>query len=141
MAISGGGIDTSFIKYLETAYDPENPPKILLWEVPGHYRLNTNRYVSMLEQLLGMLDRDCKDPVATATIPSLTSSKLILEGLEQKIQDGTSYTLSFIFSEPISGNFLFIYRIVADNGQGEKREQRYRRLFIRRDRAGEAKEF
>ena len=52
MAQSGGGYDGAITDYLNSELFREQPPKILIWEVPGYYSLNTHSfYKNLLEGL------------------------------------------------------------------------------------------
>lgn len=41
MAVTGAGIDASIISYLNSAHYKGNEPKIVIWEIPGYYKLET----------------------------------------------------------------------------------------------------
>ena len=49
VATSGGGYDESLIEYLKSPMFDEQPPKLIIWEVPGYYSLNqTDFYETVL---------------------------------------------------------------------------------------------
>lgn len=41
MAVAGAGIDTSIISYMNSAHYKDSKPKIVVWEIPGYYKLGT----------------------------------------------------------------------------------------------------
>ena len=52
VATSGGGFDESLISYLGSEAFRQQPPKLIIWEVPGYYSLNqVSFYDSVLKQL------------------------------------------------------------------------------------------
>ncbi len=54
VATSGGGFDESLITYLGSDSFKQQPPKLIIWEVPGYYSLNqVNFYEEVLSQLEG----------------------------------------------------------------------------------------
>lgn len=53
MATSGGGFDESLLQYLASAEFQTQPPKILIWEVPGYYNLKQPSFYEDLRAILG----------------------------------------------------------------------------------------
>lgn len=54
LAKSGGGYDEAITTFLASDLFREHPPKILIWEVPGYYSLNTGAFY---ERLLGSMEK------------------------------------------------------------------------------------
>ncbi len=55
VATSGGGFDESLITYLGSESFKQNPPKLIIWEVPGYYSLSQPAFY---ETVLGQLEKN-----------------------------------------------------------------------------------
>jgi alginate biosynthesis protein AlgX len=60
VSVGGGGPDTAILDYLSSDAYRKNPPKVLIWEVPGHYSLNSK---ALHAQILPSIPTECKNPV------------------------------------------------------------------------------
>ncbi len=52
LAKSGAGYDGAILDYLSTDDFKQNPPKLLIWEVPGYYKLNSKTFYKKMVRLL-----------------------------------------------------------------------------------------
>lgn len=52
LARSGGGYDGALLKYLKSEDFKINPPRLLIWEVPGYYSLNSKTFYKKVVRLL-----------------------------------------------------------------------------------------
>jgi len=52
LAKSGGGYDGAILDYLNSDDFKQNPPKLLIWEVPGYYKLNSKTFYKKMVRLL-----------------------------------------------------------------------------------------
>ncbi len=60
VSVGGGGPDTAILDYLSSDAYRKTPPKVLIWEVPGHYSLNSK---ALYAQILPSIPTECKNPV------------------------------------------------------------------------------
>lgn len=58
LAKSGGGYDGAILDYLKSEDFKANPPKLLIWEVPSYYSLNSKSFYKKMVRLLKQNDRD-----------------------------------------------------------------------------------
>lgn len=56
LAIAGGGIDTSPLDYFSSDFFRTKPPKIIIWELPGHYNLNDS---TLYNQIVPAIEGAC----------------------------------------------------------------------------------
>lgn len=64
-SLPGGGQDGSFIQYLLNEYDMNNPPKVILWELPVSYALDDSL---MYRQLIPAIKGGCNAASKDVTV-------------------------------------------------------------------------
>ena len=104
-AISGVGYDDPLLIYLGSDEFKADPPKLIVWEIPGYYTLNGDKdiYKTVPASVWG----DCSD-VATAvtkTVDALPEDKITLFDTKNgdKIPEASYLTLSF--DKPVKKKF------------------------------------
>jgi alginate biosynthesis protein AlgX len=124
-ALPGSGQDGSLIQYLQSEdYDPNNPPKLIIWELPASYRMETEL---SYRQLIPAIKGGCRDGSETLLSSSLPDTQLVqgerLEVLQnaganrKQVKEKNAF-LSFNFSDSRLKDFYVI--VYYDNGQRDK---------------------
>jgi alginate biosynthesis protein AlgX len=94
MSVSGGGLDTAVISYLNSQYYKEKPAKIAIWEVPGYYGISEQH--DFFRQSLPAVYGDC-------------SGKALASRENMAIYDNSLIALSRLAAEKIRGSNHYIY--------------------------------
>lgn len=127
-AISGGGFDDSLIAYLVSDRFKNNPPKALVWEIPGYYALDGDAARKTLFQAIPSIEGDCANPAAVSAPTRIDADSVtLLDNLGDKnIQDAKSYVY-LSFDAPVKKNFSVTYTNQNDTQQTLKfsRSKRY----------------
>lgn len=113
-AISGGGIDDAIMNYLGSNEYKTNPPKIIIWEIPGYYALDGGVVGTRLRQLQAATFRACDKPIAESKGAALNGE--VLQG--QKIPSSTPYYFGVKFAQPIKEEFTATFTF--DNGKTDE---------------------
>ncbi|MBU6234411.1 MAG: hypothetical protein KGQ41_01085 [Alphaproteobacteria bacterium] len=127
MAVSGGGIDTAMIKYMNSDHKKANKAKLIIWEVPGYYDLN--KHQGLFRQAIPGLYGDCgKENLAEATGVAVDDENVVLlEDLADKNMTGSDYYLYLNFSKPIKKPVMVDFRFPKDRDRTKiKRSDRYK---------------
>lgn len=118
-AVAGGGLEDAMLSYLASKEYKENPPKLIVWEIPGYYNLNGEDAVSTLRRLIPAVYGRCQTPVADAKGIKLTSDEIDIFGdLSGKIPAGTAFYLSGNFSQPENTKIDIAFQ--DSNGKSQK---------------------
>ena len=113
MSVSGGGLDTAMISYLNSPFFREKPARIAIWEIPGNYNLSeqNNFFREAIPAVYGI----CQNPVTMAEDIAITHKNLlVLDGLEKKNVRGGNYYLNLVFDEPVTKSFSVDFRYDGD---------------------------
>lgn len=127
MAVSGGGIDTAMISYLNTAHKKAGKAKLVIWEVPGYYDLN--KHQGLFRQAIPGLYGDCgEDAIAESKGVKVDDEIVtIFEGLEDKEITGSKYYLYLNFSKPVKKAYMVDFRFPKDRDRTKMtRSARYK---------------
>ncbi|MCF8495750.1 MAG: hypothetical protein K9G62_03685 [Alphaproteobacteria bacterium] len=125
-ALSGAGVDTSMLAYINSKDFKEKPAKIAVWEVPGYYDLNKMNAQIFL-QAIPALYGDCEDAAFASNTVRLTGEKIDLLGdLSAKNILGETYYLHLAFEKPVKNKFTLAlsYQKFEDK-QSFSRSNRY----------------
>lgn len=126
LAISGGGITSSIMSYLNSQNFQDHPPKFLLWEVPSYYPLDHKK---LYRQLIPAVSGRCTSQNAVAEFSTKLESiktPLFLNIADKKIS-GDQYFIHLHFDHPVkdSFNIIFKYKDGAKRAFKFKRSKRY----------------
>lgn len=111
LAISGGGKDDSLIAYLVSESFKENPPKFLIWEIPGYYDLGGEGMRKTVRQAIASAYGSCEKPLAKFGPEEIQGKQLtIIGGIEdKKILPETAY-LEIGFDEAVKKDFSVFFQ-------------------------------
>jgi len=125
MSVSGGGIDTAMISYLNSDHFKENKAKLVIWEVPGYYDLNN--HIGFYRQATPAISNDCGSEALVEEVLTLKgNTPIILTNLEGKNIQGSEYYLYLKFSEAIKKRFTVDFRYIKNRDKYTlKRSNRY----------------
>lgn len=126
VAISGGGYDASLLAYFASAQYKDHPPKVIVWELPGHYDINKSDF---FRQLLPAIYGDCAgSSLADSGAVTLNDFRVdVLHDLENKSIPVASAYLHLNYGAPERKSFTMTWEDSA-NGRGRfrfKRTNRY----------------
>lgn len=123
-AISGGGFDDSLIAYLVSDQFKKNPPKVIVWEIPGYYALDGEASRKTLFQAIPSIQGDCANPIAVSEPVKLKGEIVtLLDNLEGKnALDADSY-LYLSFDAPVKKNFS----VTVNNQDNSKQTLKFSR--------------
>lgn len=127
MAVSGGGIDTAMISYLNSDHKKAQKAKLIVWEVPGYY--NLNKHQGLFRQAIPGLYGDCgKDAIADVKgVKVDDETTQLFEGLEDEAMTGNKYYLYLNFSKPVKKPFMVDFRFPKDRDRTKiSRSARYK---------------
>lgn len=88
VSVGGGGPDTAILDYLSSEPYRKNPPKVLIWEVPGHYGLNNK---ALYAQILPSIPTECKNPVGAKDLAVSSSTEMTMMIKRTEISGETGY--------------------------------------------------
>lgn len=114
MSVSGGGLDTAMISYLNSEQFKSRPAKIAIWEIPGYYDLsNHDRF---FREAIPATYGSCENnPVASSKGRKITEKTIIgLDKLAGRGISGKDYYLSLNFSAPITEPLTVDFRYVKN---------------------------
>lgn len=127
MAVSGGGIDTAMIKYLNSDHKKEHKAKLIVWEVPGYY--NLNKHQGLFRQAIPALYGDC----GSENLAEVKGKKIdddvvtLFTDLKDKNMTGSKYYVYFNFSQPVKKPFMVDFRFPKDRDRTKiSRSARYK---------------
>lgn len=126
MSVSGAGIDTAMIAYLNTDHYKKGKARLLIWEVPGYYDLE--KQLRFFRQAMPAISNDCgAQSVAHAeNIKLIKNNTLVLDGLAGQKITGDGYYVYLKFSAPVKKPFSADLQYVNDRDQYKlKRSGRY----------------
>ncbi len=126
MSVSGGGLDTAVISYLNSQYYKEQPAKIAIWEVPGYYDISAQH--AFFRQAIPAVYGDCgENAIASREDVKVTDNAVIvLDRLADKKISGSNYYVHVNFSKPVRKYLSFDLRYVKDREKIKiRREDRY----------------
>ena len=117
-AVAGGGLEDAMLSYLASKEYRDNPPKLIVWEIPGYYNLNGDETVSTLRRLTPAVYGSCQTPLVEAKNVKLVSGETDIFGdLEGKIAAGTGFYLRGNFSQPENKKISIVFRDGNDKSQ------------------------
>lgn len=101
MSVSGGGLDTAMISYLNSEDFHKHPAKIAIWEIPGYYDLSNHK--KFFREAIPATYGTCQNPVAVAKDKKIAEKTMIaIDRLASKKISGSDYYVSVDFSAPMS---------------------------------------
>jgi alginate biosynthesis protein AlgX len=113
MSVSGGGLDTAVISYLNSQFYEKKAPKIAIWEIPGYY--NINKQHRFFREAIPAVYGNCESPLAFQKDLKLDASNVIaLEGLGRKRITGKDYYVMFDFPTRITEAFTVDLRYLKN---------------------------
>ena len=113
-AVIGGGVDHAMLSYLGSETYKKNPPKILIWELPSVYDLNTVEAKIRLRQMQPSIFRACTQPLIAVENVKVTPGKDIFGGRASKEAD----YIGLKFSQPVVEPFTLT--IIYENTSREE---------------------
>jgi alginate biosynthesis protein AlgX len=122
-AVSGGGLDTSIISYLNSKDFKEHPPKILIWEIPGYYNFGQR---TLFEQAIPSIYGDCstKSEMKQSVTIDKADTKISLFDKFSKNLSGNQYYLQLNFGAPLK---IKRFKVFSTYNGGEKDEFKFDR--------------
>jgi alginate biosynthesis protein AlgX len=102
MSVSGGGLDTAMISYLNSEAFHKNPAKIAIWEIPGYYDLSNHK--KFFREAIPATYGSCEsNPVVLAKDKKIEEKTMIaLEKLASRKISGSDYYLNVGFNTPMT---------------------------------------
>lgn len=88
VSVGGGGPDTAILDYLSSDAYRKAPPKILIWEVPGHYSLNSK---ALYAQILPSIPTECKNPVGAKDLSVSGTTEMTMNAKPTDISAEMAY--------------------------------------------------
>lgn len=106
MSVSGGGLDTAMIAYLNSEHYRKKPAKIAIWELPSYYDISKqmNFFREALPAAYGLCDG--KTVAERKGVPVDDKSIVALDKLGGKKISGGNYYLSLDFDTPVGKSFV-----------------------------------
>ncbi len=126
MSVSGGGLDTAMISYLNSGYFKGKPAKIAIWEVPGYYDISSRH--SFFRQAIPAAYGDCEGNAVAERkgVEIRDNSIIILDRLGDKKISGEKYYLYVKFDRPVRKYLTFDLLYRKDREKIRiRREERY----------------
>lgn len=126
-AVSGGGIDTSMISYLNTDHKKAHKEKLIIWEVPGYY--NLNKHQGLFRQAIPALYGDCGNEALAETKNVKVDDDIVtlFDDLQDKGMTGSQYYLYLNYSKPVKKAFMVDFRYPKDHDRTKMtRSARYK---------------
>lgn len=116
MSVSGGGLDTAFISYLNSDYFENSPAKIAIWEIPSYYDISNQN--NFFREATAAANGNCTDKTnMIAQVKDLViedPSVLALDKLSSKNITGNDFYVNINFEKPISKPFQLDLRYVKN---------------------------
>jgi alginate biosynthesis protein AlgX len=101
MSVSGGGLDTAMISYLNSKEFQAHPAKIAIWEIPGYYDFSTQK--KFFREAIAAANGSCdKNAIAQTKSVVKDNTLIALEKLASRDVTGSDYYLNINFSAPIT---------------------------------------
>ncbi|MEK7801225.1 MAG: hypothetical protein AAB276_02115, partial [Pseudomonadota bacterium] len=125
--ISGGGIDDPLIAYLSSADFKTSPPKMIVWEIPGHYVL-ARKDALFLDEIVPSALGECSNPVADFKNNAVDGKTIdLFQNISNKDVQGDGYYIRLKFDKPVDKKIelLFHYEDNKDASYSFKRNARY----------------
>jgi alginate biosynthesis protein AlgX len=117
-AITGGGLDDSLLSYLGGEEYAKNPPKLIIWEIPGYYTFSSeNSQKPVFDQVVPSILGNCSDKALVSSGPvSLNAPSLpLFSGLSAKPLKGQNLYFALEFSSPVKkAKFTLFFRNTAN---------------------------
>lgn len=106
MSVSGGGLDTAMITYLNSAFAKENTVKVAIWEIPGYYDIS--KHYNFFREAIPAAYGSCKGQEIAVMEEKAIDEKnfLALDKLSAQKITGSEYYLSITFDSPVSRSFF-----------------------------------
>lgn len=106
MSVSGGGLDTAVISYLNSDAYKNNPAKIAIWEVPSYYDIEAQS--NFFREAIPAVYGDCGTAALASkeAIPLTESGVVALSALSKKRFSGDNYYVHLRFSKPVTDSFF-----------------------------------
>lgn len=103
-AITGGGLDDSILSYLGGEEFEKNPPKLIIWEIPGYYTFGAeSSQKAVFDQIVPTVLGNCGDKALVSSGPvSLNAATVpLFSGLTAKTLKGQNLYFALEFSSPV----------------------------------------
>lgn len=124
-AISGGGKADSLLVYLNSESFQNNPPKFLIWEIPGYYDLGGESMRNTVRQAIAAAYGYCKNPLAAFGSQKVQGESLsLIKNIENKKIKAQAAYLVLNFDKPVKKNFSISFK----NTDGKNRIFKFKRL-------------
>ncbi len=131
-SLQGSGQDGSLLQYLQSDdYDPDNPPKMIIWELPANYSLDDPL---MYRQLVPALGGTCS-PEATVLSESTTVDAMAVEERYQVMGNSGDAFINFAgrsgyLELQLSDTALKEFYVITYYDNGERDKAWFRRPAI-----------
>lgn len=116
-AITGGGLDDSILSYLGGEEYTKNPPKLIIWEIPGYYTFDAeSSQKAVFDQIVPTVLGNCGDKaLATSGPVSLNAQTVpLFSSLSAKPLKGQNLYFALEFSSPVKkAKFTLFFRNAA----------------------------
>lgn len=120
-AIAGGGMDDSLLIYLTSSEFKKNPPRILIWEIPGYYDLGGANMRQTIRQAMASVAGYCEKPLAEFSKKTIEDKKLkIFDKVEKEKIPAKNAYIVLNFDEEVTKDFTM--SVKTDDGKHEKYE-------------------
>lgn len=120
MAFPGAGVNDPMMAYLNSESFKKNPPKLLIWEIPGYYQL-TSEGGRFMDEIVPASIGDCFLAKTSFEDVKIEGERLTLAAdLGPKGMTDGEYYLRLEFSKPVTKAFTVFFKYK------EKLEQKYR---------------
>jgi alginate biosynthesis protein AlgX len=140
LAVAGAGIDTSLIAYLNSDSYKNNELKIVLWEIPGYYSLDTMNN-TVFKQAIPAAYGNCEPAVASADYKNIENNSPIYASLDSNtpgpfpsdqdprkanLKHPNDLYLRLIFDKPMKEEFSVKFHY-KNGEQGETKVVKFKR--------------
>ncbi|HEY8189289.1 MAG TPA: alginate O-acetyltransferase, partial [Micavibrio sp.] len=128
MSVSGGGLETAMLSYLNSDYIKKHPAKIAIWEIPGYYNIST--YKTFFREAIPAVYGDCGDKAVAEAKDFALDEKISipLDSLSGEKIAGSDYYLYLNFAKPIAQSFSVSLQYKKDRERYKfQRDARYPR--------------
>lgn len=114
MAVTGGGIDTAMLSYLNSDHYRDGLARVVIWEVPAYYDLN--KHMGLFRQSVAALQGACVSPLAHADGIALDDHgrTTLLNGLGAHQASGGDYYIRLKFSNADQRRFTVNFEYEGD---------------------------
>ncbi len=110
MSVSGGGLDTAMISYLNSDYFHDHPARIAIWEIPGYYDIENHE--NFFREAIPAAYGSCGS-AAVARVDNLNLSDktvVAIDRLAAKKIRGEEYYAEIEFTSPMTRSFHIDFR-------------------------------